>query len=293
MAVLLLPSPMSPSTTPDLDEYRRAVADLLDDLRHQPGSPARAAADRLDEPRLAAVLGQVPGGLDWVRQELSDEAATFRPDSPSSAKDHHAFVRIFLLSQIDTLWWADAPEFVTDADVATSDELVDLEPLRRAGRLRFEYRRQPDTWAGRARDALRRRVAPHRSPHTAGVRFTRVRPELAALINEAAAAFAVVAPDAPRLWVTSMTRSVDHQLHLRTLGYSALLPSAHCNGYAVDVEMAWFGRFGAAGALATVLLELQQRGLVNVIDEGQAWHVCLSPGARTPLRAEFERTMEV
>ena len=57
--------------------------------------------------------------------------------------------------------------------------------------------------------------------------------------------------------------------------------------------MAWFGRFGAAGALATVLLELQQRGLVNVIDEGQAWHVCLSPGARAELRAEYERTMEV
>lgn len=284
---------MSSPTTPDLDEYRHAVADLLDDLRHQSGSPARAAVDRLDEPRLAAVLDAVPGGLGRIRQELADEAATFRPDSPSSATDHHAFVRIFLLSQIDTLWWAHAPELRTDEDVAASDELVDLEPLRRAGRLGFEYRRQPDTFVGRARDGVRRRVAPHRSPHTAGVRFTRVRPELAALVNEVATTFAVEAPDAPRLWVTSMTRSVEHQLHLRTLGYSALLPSAHCNGYAVDVEMAWFGRFGAAGALATVLLELQQRGLVNVIDEGQAWHVCLSPGACGPLRAEFERTMEV
>ena len=284
---------MPSSTPPDLDEYRHAVADLLDDLRHQAGSPALAAAGRLEEPRLAAVLGEVPGGLDWVRSELLAEAATFRPDSPSSAKDHHAFVRVFLLSQIDTLWWADAPEFATDDDVATSPELVDLEPLRLAGRLRFNYRRQPDSFVGRARNAARRRLAPNRSPHTAGVRFTRVRPELAALINRVAEAFAVVAPEAPTLWVTSMTRSVDHQLHLRTLGYSALLPSAHCNGYAVDVEMAWFGRFGAAGALATVLLELQQRGLVNVIDEGQAWHVCLSPGARAELRAEYERTMEV
>lgn len=284
---------MPSSTTPDLDAYRHAVADLLDDLRHQPGSPALAAADQLDEPRLAAVLGSVPGGLDWVRKELLSEGATFRPDSPSSAKDHHAFVRIFLLSQIDTLWWAGSPEFANDEEVATSTELVDLEPLRAAGRLRFHYRRQTDSLPGRLRNAARRRLAPHRSPHTAGVRSTRVRPELAALINEVAAAFGVVAPDAPRLWVTSMTRSVDHQLHLRTLGYSALLPSAHCNGYAVDVEMEWFGRFGAAGALATVLLELQQRGIVNVIDEGQAWHVCLCPDARADLRTEFARTMEV
>lgn len=284
-----MPSP----TTPDLDAYRHAVAELLVDLRHQSGSPALHALDRLEEPRLAAVLGAVPGGLDWVRSELLAEAATFRPDSPSSAKDHHAFVRIFLLSQIDTLWWAEAPEFATDEDVATSPELVDLEPLRQAGRLKFDYRRQTDAWTGRLRNGLRRRLAPNRSPHTSGVRFTRVRPELAALINDVASEFAVVAPDAPRLWVTSMTRSVDHQLHLRTLGYSALLPSAHCNGYAVDVEMAWFGRFGAAGALATVLLELQQRGMVNVIDEGQAWHVCLDPAARAGLRADFERTMEV
>ncbi|MFM7063662.1 MAG: hypothetical protein ACKO04_09265, partial [Actinomycetes bacterium] len=64
---------MSSPTTPDLDEYRHAVADLLDDLRHQSGSPARAAVDRLDEPRLAAVLDAVPGGLGRIRQELDDE----------------------------------------------------------------------------------------------------------------------------------------------------------------------------------------------------------------------------
>ena len=52
-------------------------------------------------------------------------------------------------------------------------------------------------------------------------------------------------PGTPPLWVTSLTRSVGHQRHLRSLGYAALLPSAHCVGYAADVEMSWFRRFGA------------------------------------------------
>jgi hypothetical protein len=42
--------------------------------------------------------------------------------------------------------------------------------------------------------------------------------------------------------------------------------------------MAWFRRFGAQRTLATVLLEYQEAGHISVIDEGQAWHVCLRPG---------------
>ena len=44
--------------------------------------------------------------------------------------------------------------------------------------------------------------------------------------------------------------------------------------------MSWFRRFGAAATLAGLLAERQQAGEVNVIDEGQAWHVCLSPAGR-------------
>jgi hypothetical protein len=71
---------------------------------------------------------------------------------------------------------------------------------------------------------------------------------------------------------------VEHQRRLRALGYTALLPSSHCVGYAADVEMTWFRRFGAHRALQEVLLDWQRSGDVNVIDEGQAWHVCLRPG---------------
>jgi hypothetical protein len=88
--------------------------------------------------------------------------------------------------------------------------------------------------------------------------------------------------------VTSMTRSVSHQRHLRDLGYAAMEPSSHCVGWAVDVEMAWFGRHGAREALEEVLLARQAAGDVNVIDEGQAWHVCVSPDAVAGLRRDFD-----
>ena len=43
--------------------------------------------------------------------------------------------------------------------------------------------------------------------------------------------------------------------------------------------MSWFRRFGAAGVLEGLLLERQRAGEVNAIDEGQTWHLCLSPAA--------------
>jgi hypothetical protein len=103
------------------------------------------------------------------------------------------------------------------------------------------------------------------------------------VLNEVAAATRAAAPaGTPPIRVTSVTRTVEHQQRLRSLGFSALLPSAHCRGWAADIEVAWFERFGAAGALRGVLLDHLDRGVLNVIDEGRAWHVCLNP-------AEVER----
>ncbi len=48
--------------------------------------------------------------------------------------------------------------------------------------------------------------------------------------------------------------------------------------------MTWFRQFGADQVLQAVLLERQHAGDLNVIDEGQAWHVCVRPGAGRALR---------
>ena len=98
------------------------------------------------------------------------------------------------------------------------------------------------------------------------------------LLNEIAAAVAAIAPSGtPPIRVNSIVRTVEHQNHLKALGFSALSPSAHCRGWAADIEVTWFERFDAADSLREVLLDYLDRGVLNVIDEGRAWHVCLSP----------------
>ncbi|MGO9081857.1 MAG: DUF5715 family protein [Streptosporangiaceae bacterium] len=236
--------------------------------------------------------GRADGGSmdlrDCVLAGLRSELDRFQPSARSSAHDLPSLIRVFLLAQIDSAWWGGRAPFVADADVCRSAELVDLSALRAAGRLEFQYRMQPRGLPGRARDWARRKLAPARRPRTAGLRFTQARPAVVGLVNQVAAELAALLPPrTPRLWVTSMVRSVEHQRRLRALGYSAVLPSAHCTGYACDVEMQWFRRFDSDGVLARLLLDRQEAGQLNVIDEGQAWHVCVSPGARAELEAAF------
>ncbi len=84
-----------------------------------------------------------------------------------------------------------------------------------------------------------------------------------------------------------MVRSVEHQHRLRSLGYAAVLPSSHCAGYACDLEITWFRRFDPDNVLGRILRERQEAGQLNVIDEGQAWHLCVNPLACGELQAAY------
>lgn len=278
---------------PDLDAYRAAVVDLLaeiPDLTH--GGAEEVLTERLHQPALAAVLAATGQGVVGARETLLLEIARYQPNGRSSAQDLTALIRIYLLSRIEIMWWGGESAYLTDAQVLDGMGLVDLDRLRRQGLLRFRYRRQPATLFGRGLRAAQRRLAPDRTPRTAGVRFARTRPEVIALLSQIAHEFALAAPPGtPPLWVTSLARSVEHQYRLRRLGYAAMLPSAHCVGYAADVEMTWFRQFGAHEALATLLLGRQDAGEINVIDEGQAWHVCIAPAALSRLRRAFDLEM--
>jgi Family of unknown function (DUF5715) len=280
-----------PGPGPDLAGYRQAVGDLLLEVAGYTGwgdlaKAEKVLTERLADPDLEQVLSATPGGTVGATERLLREVRQYQPGPCSAAADLPGHIRIHLCALIDIMWWGRARAFVTDAELLAAPELADLEPLRRAGALGFSYRRQAGTLAARAARAAQRRLRPDAVPRTAGLRFTRARPEIVTLLNQVAAEFATAArPGTPPLWVTSLARSIEHQRRLRALGYTASLPSAHCVGYAVDLEMAWFRQFGAAAALARVLLARQAAGQVNVIDEGQAWHICLSPaggGAMAP-----------
>jgi len=278
----------------ELLSYRAAVDDLVKEASRRLELSGLLAiegfvADRLGQPEFTPVFSCLDGGADAVAARLMGETRNYRPRGRSSASDLAAFVRIFLLSQIDSAWWSGTAPFVSDTDVLRSTELVDLTPLRSAKMLRFQYRAQSAGLPRRARDWAQRQALPAIRPHTAGLRFTRSRPAVVAAVNQIARELAAVLPPrTPRLWVTSLARSVQHQHRLRSLGYAAVLPSSHCVGYACDVEMQWFRRFDHDNLLARLLLERQEAGQLNVIDEGQVWHLCVNPLAHDELQAAYD-----
>jgi hypothetical protein len=269
----------------DVAAYRDAVARVLAEFTDSDGLISQETAEwilsrRLPDPVFTRILDATPSGAEAAIRRILREVRDYRHSERSSAGNLSAMIRIALLAQIDAVWWGQLPAFENDADVRSCPELHDLDLLRRDGLLRFKYRHQTSTLAGRALRTAERLAAPGRAPRTAGLRFACARAELVVMLNQIAADFARHAPaGTPPLWVTSLARSVAHQRHLRHLGYAALLPSAHCVGSAADVEMTWFRRFGADQVLQSILLDRQAAEEINVIDEGQAWHVCVRPGA--------------
>jgi len=267
---------------PTLGPYRAAVSDLVSEVSDSTDTDTECAerivSRRLDDDEFAAVLEATPDGWDGTTAKLLFEVRNFEPSTRNATATLASLVRISMLAQIDAVWWGRAPSFQKDSDVRSSPELIDLDQLERAGRLRFRYRHQASGLLGRAARSAERHTLPGRSPRTAGLSMAKARPQVVAWLNQLADEFAQVAPEGtPPLWVTSLARSVTHQRHLKSLGYIALLPSAHCIGYAADIEMRWYRRFHAHRILRGLLLDRQRAGEINVIDEGQAWHICLSP----------------
>jgi uncharacterized protein DUF5715 len=265
-----------------LGSFREAVSDLVAEVGEAAPADARAAehilASRLGEDEFATVLEETPDGWDATVARLLFEVRNYEPCQRNATGTLAALVRISLLAQIDAVWWGREPGYQTDSDLSAATDLVDLDELDADGQLAFRYRHQAVTLLARAARSAERHALPGRAPRTAGILLARARPQAVAWLNDLADEFADIAPDGtPPLWVTSVARSVDHQRHLKSLGYIALLPSAHCVGYAADIEMRWYRRFRAHRLLRGLLLDRQRAHEINVIDEGQAWHVCLRP----------------
>ena len=270
-----------PPSPAELAAYRRAVDDVVQRLRDGTveGQGAGPVLHRAAEhPDVSAVLDLVPGGTEAVLARIAQQVGAFRPSARSNASTPATLLKIYLLQQIDVVWWSSVPPFTDDEDVLGSSELAWLPSLRRRRQLAFRYRVCATGWPARARNHAIRRWAPEREPLSSGLSYPMARPAMIALLNEIATRFTERSgPWKGGLWVNCIVRSTAVQQRLRDLGYSALLPSAHCTGYAADIEMAWLRRQGVAPALEDVLTGYRDEGVLNVIDEGQAWHVCLNP----------------
>ncbi|MFZ0216342.1 MAG: hypothetical protein WAM30_10440 [Candidatus Dormiibacterota bacterium] len=280
----------------DLAAYRDAVARLVEPISTSGALDERHIRDWLAIPEVTQLLSAVPGGVEGVAGSLTEELRWYWHPAHrcTSRQSPSAWLRIYLLSRIDALWWNSTPEFQTDAEVLAAEGLAEIHQLRRSGRLHFSYHRLPRGLPGRARDWAYRRLLPARRPRTAGLKLTWVRPEMLIALNHLALEFKRAAPaGTPPMWVTSMVRSVEEQHELRALGYPAFVPSSHSSGYAFDVEVHWFARFGARTTLIDLLCEYQRAGAINAIDEGHVWHVCLSPDAVAETRRSDTFALEV
>ena len=101
-----------------------------------------------------------------------------------------------------------------------------------------------------------------------------------ALLNELNERIAFAAGEPSfRLQVNSILRTVRHQRRLDRLGYFAPRRSVHTAGYAVDVEKDWYSREAPRlhRIIRRELARYQRNGILNVIDEGAVWHICLNP----------------
>ena len=132
----LLPGPTSTAALagpgraePDVGSYRAAVADLTAEIAADGGRlpPAETVLRRrLGQPEILDVLARTPAGADAAGEALLADLRRFVPNPRSSATDLAAMVRVFLLSQIDAMWWARSEPFGTDDDLRGGVELVEL-----------------------------------------------------------------------------------------------------------------------------------------------------------------------
>jgi len=242
-----------------------------------PSEVAGLLAEGLAEPSLA-FLSSLEGGQQRLIDQSVVEYGRFVPSVASNAATAAGLVRILLLQNVDLVWWDHDDDLLADADAVNAPDYLDLVAERRHGSVRFSFGVASDGIVRRGRDFLVQRLFPGHEPRGPGLSFTCIRPAMLGVLNEVADQVGQLAPrGTPPIRVNSIVRSVEHQRRLRALGFSALLPSAHCRGWAADIEVTWFERFAADDVLRDVLLDYLDRGVLNVIDEGRAWHICLAP----------------
>ncbi len=126
--------------------YRDAVDDLMIALAAH-GSPGDARkvttilTERLTERDFTDLFAATPDGVEATQRMMIAEADAFRANGRSSAADRAALIRIYLLAQIDAIWWGHSRPYATDLDVETAADLVAID----ATPVEFRYRRQANT----------------------------------------------------------------------------------------------------------------------------------------------------
>jgi hypothetical protein len=211
-----------------------------------------------------------------------DSLLTAFPAHYAGAQQLKELVKTLLEHQVEYFWYRDFPAYTNDLDVNTDPDLYDLYSRRHQYQLLFRFsvlREEP--WH-KLLNPVRRKLKNwlnHPARGTVGMRTTRCKPVMIALLNEISTQLTSQLDVPVKLQVNSLLRTVSHQRHLASLGYWAPSVSSHTIGYAADIERNWYVQNHPQlfTALQTVLEGYYRKRVINLIDEGRVWHICLHP----------------
>ena len=122
------------------------------------------------------------------------------------------------------------------------------------------------------------------------MRTAHIKVELLGLLNEISVFISEQYGRTIKIQVNSLIRTIEHQEQLIKIGFTFSKFSSHCNGYAVDIERKWYVMNDRVlfGIIDSCLKMYAEKGIINLIDEGIVWHICLNPDYLKTYQIEVE-----
>lgn len=189
---------------------------------------------------------------------------------------------IYLLQYIEYFWYKDFTVFENMEELFQDASIYKLDSLRKKYQLLFQYRHLKTGLLSRSQNGVRKRIdIIRRNPagNTIGMQTGYSRVEIMVLINEINANISTAYGKQIKLQVNSILRTSENQQNLINIGYNATFFSSHCVGYAIDVERKWYALNDRRlfKIIRNCLSIYHEKEIINLIDEGVVWHVCLNP----------------
>ncbi|NJL88986.1 MAG: hypothetical protein HC916_03645 [Coleofasciculaceae cyanobacterium SM2_1_6] len=194
-------------------------------------------------------------------------------------------INVLLKHQLEYLWYQDFPVYADPTAVAMDSQLLNLRSSQHKYQIKFGFTVLREDIFHKFINPLKRKfriITNHPAQGTVGMKITKCKPEMLALLNEITQQSTQNKSHPHRLQINSILRTVDHQKHLASLGYWAPPTSSHTTGYAADIEQLWYWQKDPIlfKQIQLVLNRYYQEGIINLIDEGKVWHICLNPQFR-------------
>ncbi|WGK68399.1 DUF5715 family protein [Candidatus Haliotispira prima] len=182
---------------------------------------------------------------------------------------------------IEPLWYKNYKRYNTQEDVLSDENLINF----KKGKLAYfsyihlkesKLRRIPNSFRKRFRRFLNLQTG-----ETIGLMNVHCPNAMLNLLNTISIRISqALSLEKPYPYlVTSILRTVEHQNHLKKIGYPAVDNSSHCCGYAADIELRWLlnNKPDVAEILLSILHLYYEKRIINFVQYDIFIHICLNP----------------